>query len=158
MNWVGMLFLGKILFVSEVLTDSKRLIFSGDNCSFCQVGGIVYNFLRLTLVEYLFLGIVIMIYKLVVINLDKSAIELPETYVLFYQMMVTATTIGYGDVCPKSRIQMNFFIGAIPFICGSFVIYGNNLNPLWDELLTFWNGQTIQASENILEVSSMSPS
>lgn len=46
-------------------------------------------------------------------------------------MMVTATTIGYGDVCPKSRIQMYFFIGAIPFICGSFVIYGNSVNPLW---------------------------
>lgn len=72
--------------------------------------------------------------------------------------MVTATTIGYGDVCPKSRIQMYFFIGAIPFICGSFVIYGNNVNPLWQEFLTFWNGSSLKTSEDILHVSSMSPS
>jgi hypothetical protein len=54
-------------------------------------------------------------------------------------MIVTATTIGYGDVCPKSRIQMMFFIGAIPFICGSFVIYGNHVNPLWETFLAFLN-------------------
>lgn len=54
-------------------------------------------------------------------------------------MIVTATTIGYGDVCPKSRVQMMFFIGAIPFICGSFVIYGNHVNPLWDIFLSFLN-------------------
>ena len=55
-------------------------------------------------------------------------------------MMVTATTIGYGDVCPKSRIQMNFFSCAIPFVLGSFIIYGNNVNPLWDEFLAFLKG------------------
>lgn len=54
-------------------------------------------------------------------------------------MIITATTIGYGDVVPKSRIQMIFFIFAIPFICGSFVIYGNHVNPLWEAFLAFLN-------------------
>ncbi len=103
----------------------------------------------------MFLGIVIMVYKVVVLYFDKSTQELPENYVLFYQMMVTATTIGYGDVCPKSRIQMNFFIGAIPFICGSFVIYGNNVNPLWGDFLTYWNGLSLKQAENVIQVSSM---
>lgn len=57
-------------------------------------------------------------------------------------MMVTATTIGYGDVCPKSRIQMNFFSCAIPFVIGSFIVYGNNVNPLWDEFLVFMKGSS----------------
>ncbi len=90
----------------------------------------------------MFLGIVIMIYKAVVLNFDKSVQELPENYVLFYQMMVTATTIGYGDVCPKSRIQMNFFTCAIPFVIGSFIIYANNhVNPLWEEFVSFLNSR-----------------
>lgn len=50
-------------------------------------------------------------------------------------MIITATTVGYGDVCPKSRMQMNFFLFAIPFICGSFVVFANQVNPLWDEVV-----------------------
>jgi hypothetical protein len=63
-------------------------------------------------------------------------------------MIVTATTIGYGDVCPKSRIQMMFFIGAIPFVCGSFVIYGNHVNPLWETVLAFLNKSSSSNSLN----------
>lgn len=131
-DWIVILFVAKIVYINDILGDAKRLLFSGDNCAFCQVGSIIYNFVRFTVVEYLFLGVIIMIYKAIVLHFDQSVTELPENYVLFYQMIVAATTIGYGDVCPKSRIQMNFFIGAIPFVCGSFVVYINNVNPLWD--------------------------
>lgn len=139
------------MYVNDVLGDTKKLIFSGDNCSFCQLGGIIYNFIRFTLVEYLFLGLIIAVYKLIIITYDKSGENLPENYVLFYQMIVTATTIGYGDVCPKSRIQMNFFIGALPFICGSFVVYGNNVNPLWERFLVYWNSSNNYTTENLIE-------
>jgi len=61
-------------------------------------------------------------------------------------MIVTATTIGYGDVCPKSRIQMNFFTGAIPFILGSFVMYANNVNPLWEQFVAYLNEPAIKAN------------
>lgn len=72
MSWISILFLGKILYTNDVLSDAKKLIFSGDNCTFCQFGGIIYNFVRFTLMEYMFLGIVIMAYKYVVVHFDKS--------------------------------------------------------------------------------------
>jgi hypothetical protein len=69
-------------------------------------------------------------------------------------MIVTATTIGYGDVCPKSRIQMNFFTGAIPFILGSFAIYANNVNPLWEEFLSYIN-EPIKVEKDCFNIPSM---
>jgi len=64
--------LGKIFYVNKALSKAKNLLFSGDNCDFCQLGGVIYDFVRFTLVEYLFLGIVIMVYKIVVLTYDKS--------------------------------------------------------------------------------------
>ena len=55
--------------------------------------------------------------------------ELPEDYVLIYQLVVTATTIGYGDITPKSKWEMTFFTYSIPFTCASFVIYFNAVIP-----------------------------
>lgn len=77
LDWMVIFFLAKIVYVNGILADARKLLFSGDNCNFCQLGGIVYNFVRFTVVEYMFLGIVITIYKLVVINLDKSGQDLP---------------------------------------------------------------------------------
>ena len=77
MRWVVVLFLAKILYANEILSDAKKILLSGDNCSLCQLGGIVYNFVRFTIVEYMFLGIVIIAYKFVVLYLDKSMQELP---------------------------------------------------------------------------------
>ena len=147
-DWLPILFAAKILYVNDILGDARRLIFSGDNCVFCQLGGIVYNFIRFTVVEYLFLGAIILTYKTIVLHFDQSVQELPANYILFYQMIVTATTIGYGDVCPKSRIQMNFFTCAIPFILGSFVIYANNVNPLWEDLQAFLNQSSSKGNES----------
>ena len=153
-DWLPILFAAKILYVNDILADAKGVFFSGDNCTFCKFGGIIYNFVRFTLVEYLFLGAIILIYKTVVLHFDQSVSELPANYVLFYQMIVTATTIGYGDVCPKSRIQMNFFSGAIPFILGSFVMYVNNVNPLWDEFLSYIN-EPVKVEQESFNVPSM---
>jgi hypothetical protein len=71
-DWIPILFVAKILYVNDILADAKRLLFSGDNCSFCQVGSILYNFVRFTLVEYLFLGVIIMLYKAIVLHFDQS--------------------------------------------------------------------------------------
>lgn len=49
-DWIPILFLGKIIYVNDILGDVKSLLFSGDNCSFCQLGGIIYNFIRFTVV------------------------------------------------------------------------------------------------------------
>lgn len=69
-------------------------------------------------------------YKIFTMN-DPEDIPLPEDYQLYYQFMVTTTTIGYGDVCPKSRLQMIYFALAIPTICGSFVVYLNHVSEVF---------------------------
>lgn len=71
-DWLPILFLGKILYVNDILSGTKNLLFSDDNCTFCRLGGIIYNLVRFTLTEYLFLGLVISIYKAIVIHFDMS--------------------------------------------------------------------------------------
>lgn len=36
-------------------------------------------------------------------------------------------SVGYGDVTPRSDLQIVFFIFAIPVLCASFVVYINSL-------------------------------
>ena len=61
--------------------------------------------------------------------------------------MVTATTIGYGDITPKTKWQTEFFTYSIPFMCASFVIYFNAAIPLLGELLDTICGNAIISSE-----------
>jgi len=56
---------------------------------------------------------------------------------------VTATTIGYGDICPKTKVQIAFFTYAIPFICSSFVIYFNAVIPILGDFIDFITGNYI---------------
>jgi hypothetical protein len=58
---------------------------------------------------------------------------------------VTATTIGYGDVTPKTRLQ--YFTYAIPFICASFAIYVNALLPVLHELIDILTGHVATTQE-----------
>jgi len=85
---------------------------------------------------------------------DKEG-EVPADYIILYKLIVTATTIGYGDVTPKTRLQIYYFTYAIPFICGSFVLYFNNVIPIFGELVDFLSGtaeeetpQTIKGFES----------
>jgi hypothetical protein len=60
---------------------------------------------------------------------------------------VTATTIGYGDVTPKTRLQIQYFTYAIPFICASFAIYVNALLPVLHELIDILTGHVATTQE-----------
>jgi hypothetical protein len=75
------------------------------------------------------LALVLLGYKLFTFG-DKEG-TLPEDYLLLYQLMITASTIGYGDVTPKTRLQTYFITFAVPFLCASFTIYFNAVIPVF---------------------------
>ena len=58
------------------------------------------SILRFTIVEYLFLGLVLLTYKLWCLGDPEGPV--PEDYLTMYSLVVTATTIGYGDITPKT--------------------------------------------------------
>jgi len=60
--------------------------------------------LKFTIIEYLFLALVMLCYKLYTLN-DKEG-PVVDDYLIMYKLIVTATTIGYGDVTPKTRLQI----------------------------------------------------
>lgn len=103
-------------------------LFSAPGNSLTRLTKILLSIIRLTLVEYIFLGVVLLGYKLWTINDTEG--ELLEDYIILYKLIVTATTIGYGDITPKTKLQIYYFTYTIPFICASFVIYFNAVIPV----------------------------
>lgn len=99
--------------------------------------GYLFNIARYTICQYVFLGLVILAFK--VSTLGDSE-ELPNDAALLYMMVVTASTVGYGDVTPKPGPQMTFLTYAIPAICISFVFYGNAVVPVISDLIDFLMG------------------
>lgn len=59
-----------------------------------------YDFLRYSVYEYIVLGIIMMVYQYLT---NCRSQPLPHNYAILYQLIVTASTIGYGDVVPKSE-------------------------------------------------------
>jgi hypothetical protein len=96
------------------------------------------------LAEYLFLGLSLLGYKVWTLGDPEGAI--PEDYVTLYQLVVTATTIGYGDITPKTQWQITYFTYAIPFMCASFVVYFNAAIPIMGELIDVLTGNSISGS------------
>lgn len=123
----GLYFL-KIIFVHNSFGEAIDTLLETANNSLTRILKFVLIILRYTLVEFLFLGVVMLAYK--VFTLGDAEGTLPEDYITLYQLIVTATTIGYGDITPKSKIQIQFFTYAIPFVCASFVLYFNAVIPV----------------------------
>lgn len=136
--YVAGLFFFKIIFVFNSLGEAIEEGWEGASNSVTRVVKFTVSILRYTLVEYLFLGVVMLGYKL--FTLGDTEASLPEDYVILYKLVVTATTIGYGDITPKSKLQIYYFTYAIPFICASFVLYFNAVIPLIGQLTDFLTG------------------
>lgn len=145
----GLYFL-KIIFVYNALGDVVDHLFSSTHNSLTRILKYIISIIRFTLVEYLFLGLVMLGYKIFTLG-DKQG-SLPQDYIILYKLIVTATTIGYGDVTPKTKLQIYYFTYAIPFICASFVIYFNAVIPVIGQLIDLLTGNsTIQAEQGCKE-------
>lgn len=145
----GLYFL-KIIFVHNCFGEAIEDLLESASNLLTRILKFVLSILRYTVVEYLFLGLVMLAYKVCTLG-DKEG-TLPEDYVILYKLIVTATTIGYGDVTPKTRLQIQFFTFAIPFICASFVLYFNAVIPVLGELTDFLTGNaTLQTEEGCHE-------
>ena len=70
-----------------------------------------------------------------------------DDYLIFYTLIVTASTIGYGDITPKTKWQVEFLTYSIPFICASFVIFFNGAVPILGELIDVVSGTPISTNE-----------
>lgn len=140
----GVYFL-KIIFVYNAFGEAVEDLFASANNSLTRILKFVVSIMRYTLVEYLYLGLVMFGYK--IFTLGDTEGSLPEDYVILYKLIVTATTIGYGDVTPKTKLQMYYFTYAIPFICASFVIYFNAVIPIIGELIDFLTGNATISTE-----------
>lgn len=128
-NYVFMagIFFFKLVYIFNILGEVIDDLFSAPGNNLTRISKITLSIIRYTLVEYLFLGLVILGYKLWTRGDPEG--ELPEDYIILYKLIVTATTIGYGDFTPKTHYQIEYFTYAIPFICASFVIYFNAVIP-----------------------------
>jgi hypothetical protein len=49
--------------------------------------------------------------------------------------MITSSSIGYGDLTPKSPYQMYFMIASIPILIISFGIYFGNIVGLFSDMI-----------------------
>jgi len=135
----GLYFL-KIIFVYNALGEAVEDLFATINHSLGRLLKLLLSIFRFTLVEYLFLGLVMLGYKLFTLG-DKEGV-LPEDYLILYKLIITASTIGYGDVTPKTRLQVYFITFAIPFLCASFTIYFNAVIPIFGELIDYLVGNS----------------
>jgi hypothetical protein len=123
------LFFFKIIYVYNALGEAIEDIFSAPGNNVTRLLQIIVRLFRYTLVEYLFLGLILLGYKIWTIKDTEGT--LPEDYIILYKLIVTATTIGYGDVTPKTKCQITYFTYFIPFICASFVLYFNAVIPIF---------------------------
>jgi hypothetical protein len=139
------LFFFKIIFVFNAFGEAIEDLFESASNSLTRIMKFVVSILRYTLAEYLFLGLIMLGYKIFTLG-DKEG-SLPEDYIILYKLIVTATTIGYGDITPKTKLQMYYFTYAIPFICASFVIYFNAVIPIIGELVDFLTGNATLKTE-----------
>lgn len=140
-SFLAGLFFFKIIYVFNAVGEVIDDLFSAPGNNFMRLGKISLSILRYTVVEYLFLGLVLLAYKLWTRNDPEGT--LPEDYIILYKLIVTATTIGYGDITPKTKLQIEFFTYSIPFICASFVVYFNGVIPIMGEFIDWISGNSV---------------
>lgn len=145
-SFLAGLFFFKIIYVFNVLGEAHEALFSSPSNILWKYLSYIFAIVRLSITQYLFLGLMILGYKLFTFGDPEG--QVPEDYIILYQLIVTASTIGYGDITPKTHLQIYYFTFMIPIICGSFVIYLNALIPTLSDFLDFILGKTVTEAES----------
>jgi hypothetical protein len=144
-SFLSGLFFFKIVYIFNALGEAIEDLLSAPGNNLTRMLKILLSLFRYTLVEYLFLGLCLLAYKVYTMGDPEGPI--PDDYITLYQLVVTATTIGYGDITPKSPWQIQFFTYTIPFICASFVVYFNAAIPIIGELIDALLGNSLSGEE-----------
>lgn len=127
---VSWLYLFKIAHVYNILGAIRRWpIFNRHGL--CRYYGFVYDLLTYTLILRLFIKAITMVYQH---TCQSAEYPLPQAYMIMYQLVVTASTIGYGDVTPKSAQQILFITYSIPILCTAFAIYLHSILLSYNQL------------------------
>lgn len=100
LNVLRFLFLAKIFYVHQSLTSVSESIFTGSWKIF-RLLKIAFDFSRLAVVFYLFLGCLIVVYKYWA-YLWTDPEKVLSTHQILYFFMITSSSIGYGDITPKN--------------------------------------------------------
>lgn len=137
-SFLSGIFFFKIIYVFNAMGEAIDDLFCSTGNSLTRIIKILLNLFRYTLAEYLFLGLVLLAYKLYTLGDPEG--PLGDDYMIFYTLIITASTIGYGDITPKTRWQVEFLTFSIPFICASFVIFFNAAIPILSELIDAISG------------------
>ncbi len=100
LNVLRFLFLGKIFYVYHSLTEASQSLFVG-NWKFIRLGKVLFDLLKVTVVFYLFLGCLIVVYKYWA-YLWTDPEKVLSTHQILYFFMITSSSIGFGDITPKN--------------------------------------------------------
>lgn len=94
LRYIGWIYLWNGIQFHRCLKSIRAEFFLFNGSPIKKYFAFVFDFIRFAANEYMFLGILMMVYKFIA---DEKDHPLPENYAILYQLIVTASTIGNFD-------------------------------------------------------------
>ena len=100
LGFLRYLFLAKIFYVATSLSEVSQNILT-NNFKLLRILKVVFDFSRVTVVFYMFLGMFVVVYKYWA-YLWTDPEKVLQTHQIMYYMMITSSSVRYGDFTPKN--------------------------------------------------------